>query len=283
MKAQRKLISFIGLGSGTATPLLYSYVKAHPKICAPDKETDFFSDTKAYSQGIDWYEGLYKDCGSEFIYGDLAQNYLKTAQVVSLITRTYPSAKLFAVIENPLVSVRVAFIEACRKRTVSPDISLAMFLKENPEILRSALYGRQLVQYFSFYSQTDLLVVTASDVRDNTLTVLAKVYEHIGVDAKFIPLVIKHLVPEDEEVRRPGIIKRTRKALRKMIVATYHGIIKKINPPKIPLETLSEVARQLPLSPELEKYLKNYYRQDVALLSNLLHRNLSVEWEMEKE
>ncbi len=282
MKAQRKLISFIGLGSGTATPLLYSYIKAHPKICAPDKEVDFFSDTKAYSQGINWYEGLYKDCGSEFVYGDLAQNYLKTAQVVSLITRTYPSAKLFAVIEDPLVSVKVAFIEARQKRTVSPKLSLAMFLKENPEVLRSALYGRQLVQYFSFYSQTDLLVVTAADVRNNTLAVLARVYEHIGVDAKFVPLALKHLIPEDEEVRRPGIIKRTRKALRKMIVATYSGIVKKINPPKIPQETLSEVARQLSLSPELETYLKNYYRQDVALLSNLLHRNLSVEWGMEK-
>ncbi len=283
MPAQRKLISFIGLGSDTAAPLLYSYIKAHPKICAPDKEVDFFSDTKAYSQGIDWYEGLYKDCGKGFVYGDLAQNYLMSTQVVSLITRTYPSAKLFAVIENPLTSIKVAFIDARRKRIISPDLSLAMFLKKNPEVLNRACYGRQLVQYFSFYSQNDLLVVTASEVRDNPLSVLARVYEHIGVDAKFVPLPLKYLIPEEEEVRRPGLIKRTRKALRKFVVETYRAIIKKINPPKIPLETLSVAARQLSLSPELETYLKNYYRHDVVLLSNLLHRNLSVEWEMEKE
>jgi hypothetical protein len=283
MTAERKLVSFFGLGSGTATSLLYSYIKAHPKICVPEREVDFFSDTKAYSQGIDWYESSYKQCGKGFIYGDLAQNYLKSAQVVSLITRTYPSAKLFAVIEDPLVSVRMAYIEAGRNRTISPGLSLAMFLKKNPEVLTSALHGRQLVQYFSFYAQTDLLVVTASDVRDNSLSVIAKVYEHIGVDAKFVPLVLKHLVPEDEEVRRPGIIKRTRKALRKMIVTTYRNVSKKINPPKVPLETLAVAARQLSLSPELETYLKNYYRKDVILLSNLLHRNLSVEWGMEKD
>lgn len=283
MSAQRKLIAFIGLGSGTATPLLYSYIKAHPKICAPDKEVDFFSDTKAYSQGIDWYEGLYKDCGKGFVYGDLAQNYLMSTQAVSLITRTYPSAKLFAVIENPLTSIKVAFIDARRKRAIPSDLSLAMFLKKNPEVLSRARYGQQLVRYFSFYSQNDLLVVTAAEVRDNPLGVLARVYEHIGVDAKFVPTALKSLVPEEEDIRRPGIIKRAKKALRKFVVTAYQAIAKKINPPKIPLETLAVAARQLSLSPELETYLKNYYRHDVVLLSNLLHRNLSVEWGMEKE
>lgn len=280
MRAKRKLISFIGLGSGTAAPLLYSYVKAHSKLCFPCKETNFFSDTKVYAAGIDWYESLFKECNEGVVCGELAQDYLKSPQTVTLITRNYPSAKLFAVIENPLMSLRVAYVEALRRRTIPSDLPLAVFLKQNPEVLNSARYGKQLVNYFSFYSQNDLLVVLSDEVRENPLSIIAKVYEHIGVDKKFVPLALKHLVLEEEETgkKKPGLIKRTIKKVKKFFAKIYHGIFIKINPPKVPEETLAEAAHQINFTPELEIFLKDFYRSDVILLSNLLHRNLAVEW-----
>jgi hypothetical protein len=285
MKAQRNLVSFIGLGSSSASPLLYSYIKAHPKVCVPKVETNFFSDTKVYKQGVDWYESNFKECGKGFVYGELASSYLRNSQSVSLISRTYPGAKLVVVIENPLVSVRVAYVEARRARNVSPQVTLAMFLKQNPEVLTEARFGRQLAQYFSLYSPVDMMVVTAADVRTNTLSVLAQVYEHIGLDKSFIPPVLVHLVPveEDSATRKPGLITRTSRKIRKLIVGTYRSVVNKINPPKVVIETASMVARKVPLSPELEAYLISYYAPDVALLSSLLHRNLNEEWEIKAD
>lgn len=282
MKAQRKLVSFIGLGSSSASPLLYSYIKAHPKICVPKEETNFFSDTKVYKQGADWYESNFMDCGEGFVLGELSSSYLKNSQSISLIARTYPEAKLIVIIENPLVSVRVAYVEARRARQVSPQVSLAMFLKQNPEVLTEARFGRQLAKYFSFYSPRDMIVVTAADVRNETLAILAKVYDHIGVDKFFVPPNLMHLVPieEDSATRKPGLIKRTSRKIRKFIVGTYRALVNKIYPPNVVIETASVVARKVPLSPELEVYLKNFYAADVALLSSLLHRDMSEEWEI---
>jgi hypothetical protein len=282
MKAQRKLVSFIGLGSSSASPLLYSYIKAHPKVCVPKEETHFFSDTKVFKQGVDWYESNFMECGEGFVFGELASNYLKNSQSISLIARTYPEAKLIVVIENPLVAVRVAYVEARRAKQVSPQVSLAMFLKQNPEVLTEARFGRQLAQYFSFYSPKDMIVVTAADVRNETLATLANIYEHIGVDKSFIPVNLLHLVPPDEDLVKikPGIIKRTFRAIKALIVDAYKAIINKINPPKVVIETASVVARKVPLSPELEAYLINFYAADVALLSNLLHRDMAEEWEI---
>lgn len=285
MHAQRKLVSFIGLGSASAAPLLYSYIKMHPEVCLPEKETEFFSSTKAYRRGINWYESLFTKNATDFTCGELANNYLPNVQTPSLIARTYPSAKLLAVVENPLVSVRVAYVEARRARTVSPRISLEMFLKQNPDVLLGARYGRQLSHYFSYYSLNDLLVVVASDVRENTLEVIAQVYEHIGVDVSYVPLSLKHLIPEEEgdPKKRPGLIKRFFRAIKKLVINFFHALYKKIHPPEVLIETASIVARKIPLSPELETYLKDYYRHDVALLSTLMHRSLSSEWGMDLE
>jgi len=282
--AQRKLVSFFGIGSASATPLLYSYINCHPGLYTPETETQFFSNTEVYKQGIAWYEGNFTKRAPGTVCGELASNYMESAQAAALIVRTYPNAHLVAVIENPLVSVRVAYVEARRARTISAETSLAHFLKQNPNVLFGARYGRQLAQYFSYYAPIDLLVVTASDVRDDPLAVVKSVYEHIGVDSTFVPLSLVHLVPVDEDPKKkPGLITRGFRFLKKRIKDFFSGIANRLYPPEVPLETASIVARQIPLSPELKSYLIEYYRQDVDLLSRLLHRSLTSEWGFDEE
>ncbi len=285
MHAQRDSISFIGLGSKSAAPLFYSYLKLHPQIVTPSKAVNFFSDIKKFTEGIDWYEGHFPRPELGQIKGELAGSYLKSTQAASLIARTYSTAKLMAIIENPLVSVRVAYVEALRSRAISPKISLTLFLKQNPEVLREACYGKQLVHYFSYYSTNDLLVILASDVRDEPLKVMKNAFTYLGVDPVFVPLPIVHLVPIEVEdpLKRPGIIKRTIIGIKNIFKNAYVSFMRRFRTPVIATETASVTARNMPLSPELEKYLKDYYRQDVKVLSRILSRNLSVEWEMDPE
>jgi hypothetical protein len=281
---QRRLVSFIGIGGAGASSLLYSYIKSHPGVCVPEAETNYFRSVEAYKKGIDWYESFYAKRGSGLVCGELASSYIESAEAAALIVRTYPNAHLLAVVEDPLVSVRVAYVEARRSRVVDRETSLAMFLKQNPDVLARARYGRQLAQYFSYYAPIDLLVVTASDVRDDALRVIKETYQHIGVDESFVPLPLVYLVPlEDDPKMKPGLIKRTYRFIKKFIKSIFSRIINKLHPKKVPLETASVVAESIPLSPELEAYLKDYYRQDVALLSRLLHRSLTSEWGFDEE
>jgi hypothetical protein len=280
MQAQRKLISFIGLGVGSIASTLYEYVRAHPEAYIPKTGTNFFSDINIYAEGIDWYESNFSGYKSGQKCGELSDNYLEIVSAISLIARTYPSAKLFAVIENPLIAVRVAYVEAKRSNKISPEVTLDFFLKHHSDILTRYRYGRQLTQYFSYYSHNDLMVVTASDVSEDPLNTIAILYEHVGLDKKFIPITLKYLVPEDEDEpkRRPGIIKRTFKFLFKNIKRVYIFIMHKIKAPKVLPDSVLVEARNLSLSPDTEKFLKDYYRQDVLVLSSLLHRNFDVEW-----
>ncbi len=279
-QAQRKLVSFIGLGSPTAAPLLYTYIKEHPEAKVPLEQTYFFSDAKVFAKGIAWYEAHFGTVKPGQHCGELSYSYLASAQAPGVIARIYPSARLLAVIENPLISVRVEYVEAKRRQQISSDTTLASFLKQFPEVLMRAEYGRQLVHYFSYYSHNDFLIILAKEVREDQLGTVKKTYEHLGLDPKFVPLSLRHLVveEEDETKKRPGLIKRSIKAIKKIIKRYYTVIAQKIHPPKVAIETAATVARQIPLSPELDQFLKDYYRADVAQLSSLIHRNLLVEW-----
>ncbi len=285
MKAQRKLVSFIGLGSGNATALLYSYLKFHPEILVLKETTNFFNDVKIHAQGIDWYESLFPRDKETKKCGELALTYLASAQASALIARVYPKAKLLAVIDNPLVSVQAIYLQAMESKKITSDMTLAMFIKQYPEVLSRYRYGHQLAKYFSFYSLSDILVVTATDITKDSLKIIAQVYEHFGLDKNFVPDILKHLIPVEEEdpKHRPGIIKRTYRAIKKNIKKTYNGILHKFKKPLIVPDRIVNEARLLKISPDLEEYLKDYYREDVILLSKLLRRDFLGEWGMEVE
>lgn len=279
MHVRNTAVSFIGLGSHTAAPLLYSYIAEHPQVCLPLKATSFFSSAKVYAEGVNWYESQFGPCPPGNVRGELSHTYLMNSQAASLIAKTYPNAKLLAVIDDPLMSVRVEYVEAITAHRIAPAVSLAEFLKKNPEVLLRARYGRQLVHYFSFYAPTDLLVLLAADVRADELKSVHTTYEHLGLDTSFVPLTLRHLVVvEEDEKKKPGRIKRAYRFLKGVVKTRYHALMVKLKPKKIKTETAAELARRVPLSPELEVFLKDYFREDVAKLSSLLHRNLSVEW-----
>ena len=280
MHAQHKLVKFIGLGSSATAPLLYTYLAEHPTISLASEETKFFSDAKAFAKGLSWYESHFTKVSEGTICGELAFDYLESAEAAGLIARTYPGARLLAVIDNPLISVRVEYIEARRDLRISSAVSLSEYLKDNSEVMLRARYGRQLLHYFGLYSQNDFLVLLASDIGNNTLTSLAQAYEHLGLDKNFIPPRLKYLIPEEEggPKIKPGIIKRTYRLVKKNIKHFFHYLKYVVKPPQAALELASVVALRVPLSPELEQFLKDYYRADVKQLSALLHRDLSLEW-----
>lgn len=284
MRAQRKFISFIGLGSSGVSTALYSYIQNHSQVGLPKKETNFFSQTKVYSKGMEWYESLFPQDEIKTVRGELSNNYLANSQSAILIARTYPNAKLLAVVANPLLLVRIAYIEALRAREISPKTSLAAYIKQSPEVLSKGLQGAYLAQYYSYYATTDLLVLTNTEINEAPLAAIKKAYNHIGADPAFVPKSLTHLVVVDEDtVKKKGIIKRFFSAIKAMIKGAYLKVAYTISPPVLPEESLLSEAKRVKLSPELKAYLIKYYSEDAELLSRLLSENMLFKWGFVKD
>lgn len=280
MHARKTLVNFFGLGVGTLAKQIYSYLRLHPEVYSPDISLNFFSDTKIYHQGIDWYESNFHSSSLGVKRGELANNYLGCIMAVPLIASTYPNAKLFAVIDNPLLAVRVAYVEALRNGFIKSDITLTQFLKQNPEILLRFCFGKHLTQYFSFYSHNDLLVLLASEISDDPIKNISILYKYLEIDHNFVPLILKHLLPEEEEdpKKRGGFIKRSIKFVIKFVKKNITNFLKRFRTSKEKPDAILLEAKEMVLSKELEQFLRDYYRQDVKVLSNLLHRNFNEEW-----
>jgi hypothetical protein len=279
IKARHSAIKFFGIGSATAAPLLYSYVKSHPGISLPNSDPAYFSDVNKSIEGLAWYESQWPSTKEGVLRGELSLGYLGHAPAAGLISRTYPTAKIFAVIENPLVSVKVEYVEAKRAGRIDAKQSFADFVFNNPDVLQRACYGRQLVPYFGYYSTTDLLIFTASEVRKDPLRTLAAVFTHIGVDPKYVPLALRHLVVEEEDdAKRPGLIKRSYRAINKQIKHLYVALSRIFKPPVVETETAAVAAFALSIPEDLENKLKNYFIKDVKILEDLLRRPLRADW-----
>lgn len=281
MRAERTTISFLGLGAKEVSSLIFSYLKAHPQVCTPNKEIGFFNQARLYAKGMDWYEeqiGVTNQ-KNKYSFGELSTTYLESAQVPALIAKAYPDAKLVAVIDNPLNALRIEYVEARYRRHIAPSISFTQFIKQNPNLLVRYCFGRHLTQYFSYYAHTNLLVLLADEVAAAPLPTVTAVYQHLDLDLSFVPVSLR-VEEEEEETKKPGWLTRGFRSLKKKIKNTINKIRHSLENPARPVDTVRQMALRVPLSPELAKFLKDYYQKDVKILSNLLHRNLNVEWDI---
>lgn len=281
MRLRKKTVSFIGLGSAGLAEELYSYLKVHPEVYTLKEGTNFFSNPDIFAKGINWYESGFINDTEIKKGGELSSDYISSIFASGAIAKNYPDARLFAVIDSPLLAIKTYFLAAKLKGEIFSDTSLEHFLKRNPEILERCYFGKFLAHYFSYYSHNDLFIVTADEVNNEPLKMISSLYEFLGLDNKFIPVELQFLVPEEEEdpKKRGGIIKRSFKFLPKLIKKVYKFSVSKLKTKKQRSNILLNEAKSLEMSPKLEKFLKDHYRKDVAILSELLHRNFTEEWD----
>lgn len=280
MTNRKKYVSFIGLGVGNLAVPLYRYVREHPNLFIPKKPINFFSDVETYARGLDWYEKNFALKKDNQKCGELNYSYLLNLQGPKLIAEAYPEAKLFAVIENPITAFKLTYLEALEGEEIDFDCSPARYIKMYPEVLVRCCFGRQLTQYLSYYSSRDLLVVLASEVDKNPLAVTKSIYRFLEVSDEFVPLVLSHLEEEEKEYdKKPGLFKKISKFFIRNTKTKYKNWQREKQTNE-PLDFILEQANKIEFSDELEKYLKDYFRKDVEVLSALLHRDLNAEWEI---
>jgi hypothetical protein len=130
------------------------------------------------------------------------------------------------------------------------------------------------MRYFSIYTSLQLHVIVYEDFVKEPLKVIQQLYAFLEIDKEFVPKRLFMYAPPPEEPKHPGRIKR--------LVKLIGTLLKKIHPKKEfgpltpPLPNHAEYFSE----PELRVF-KNTFAADAAQLSNLVHRDMVVEWNLE--
>jgi len=137
----------------------------------------------------------------------------------------------------------------------------------NP-LLQFGMYAPQVERYLEAFPQK-VKVILYDDYRDRPAATLADLFSFLGVDAKFQPDFsrrmmephVPHFVTAAYFLKRYGLWRR----------------VKEWSPPPLQRVLRRSVFRKrsrLALSAEDRRTLQDYYRDDIARLSNMIHRNL---------
>jgi hypothetical protein len=282
------------------TTALYEYLRPHPNIFMPKvKEPHFFAtDLGGYPEvsTLEDYTALFAESTAEHLrVGEASVYYLRSSEAIPNIHRFNPAAKLIAMFRNPVDMVNSLHSQLLywSEENVS-DFERAWRLQERrrqgldlPPGIRTPL----LVQYgqvgrFGSQAQRLLSIFPAAQVKlilyDDFAASPQKVYDEV---IAFLDL------PHDNRTEFPRVNENKRArvawlrdsyrkpprpllhAFRKLKQAVGSEGLTTVKKRIVALNTVEE--RRPPLSPALRAELVEEFREEVALLSRIMHRDLS--------
>jgi hypothetical protein len=282
------------------TTALYEYLRPHPNIFMPKvKEPHFFADDLGEYPAVktmEEYAALFAESTPEHLrVGEASVYYLRSSVAIPHIREFNPEARLIAMFRNPVDMVYSLHSQLLyvAEETV-PDFETAWRLQERrsrgidlprtnrePSLLQYERVGR-------FGTQTERLLATfpAAQVKlilyDDFVASPQGVYDEV-IDFLKIPHDDRTEFPRINENKkaRIGWLKNffrkpppaLQGAVRNLKQAVGAEGISAVKKSLVDLNTLKQ--RRLPLSAELRAELVETFRDEVALLSRLLNRDLS--------
>ena len=262
--------SFVVIGAMKgATTWIAHQLRNHPQLWLPGAEPHYFSSE--YDRGPAWYASLFDAAPADRIIGEKSADYLAHPLAAERMVAMIPSARLIVQLRDP---VQRAYSDSCmlfRRGWVSGDP--AKYLKgANPEksrFLLGGLYGAHLRRFLQHYQRDQIQVILYESVREMPEQVIADVCTHIGVPV--------HIAPEE-------VASRKNDSASPMLPLPLRRVLQPMRPMLDPLRanrhlaklraSLAAPVRYPPLTDELQQMLRDFYRDDILLLQDILQMDL---------
>jgi Sulfotransferase domain len=273
-----RLPDFLVIGALKAgTTYLDELLRYHPELCLPAtvKEVEFF--TQHYDRGPAWYARLFAKCGSRRA-GEVSPQYLSDARCPGRIHELLPEARLLVSLRDPVQRAYSQYKHWVQVSGYGGDFE--HYLTDHPGAIDTGRYFGLLSRYLAFFPAEQLHAVVFEDLLDQPVQVMKGVFRFLGVDTHYAP---PPLGPANVSTR-PRFHRsyvRAKRVSRWLYDRRAGGRIvgwaKRTGAVRLFGERESDAF--CPLTPAAAARLRDEYRDDVAMLSRLLDRDLLTAWE----
>jgi Sulfotransferase domain len=160
-----------------------------------------------------------------------------------------------------------------RRGQVGKDIDRYLDVARTPipRLLEDGFYHRHLMSFLRVVPSGQIKVLLYDDIRERPSEVVREVCDYLGIDVTIDPRPVDERVKDkDTPVVPPGA---------RRVLAPLKELVKPYRQTRTFVAVRSLIARTLrypPLPPELRERLAALYADDVACLSELLGRDLSM-------
>jgi sulfotransferase family protein len=291
---------FIAGAPKCGTTALYEYLRSHPQVFMPElKEPHFFSNdliTYHFVKNLAEYNQLFEEATSQHVrVGEASASYLLSTAAIPAIRKFNPDAKIIAMFRNPIDMVysfhsqllywsqeseddfETAWrLQECRRNGLHvPRTCREPFWLQYREIGR---FGTQVQRLLSVFPPDQVKLILYDDFAVSPQRIYDEVIDFFGLThdnrAEF-PRINENkrarLSWLRDFYRKPpplllgGYRRFKHTAVGKHLTSLKEWIID--------INTVRE--RRPPLSPEFRAELVETFREEVALLSRILDRDLS--------
>jgi hypothetical protein len=274
---QKNAPDFIGIGADhCGLGLITALLAAHPSIVSTIPAGNFFDGAEYTEASLAGYETrLPRRSKKARMIGEVSSGYLASGVAAERIVTAYPTTKLFAIVRNPLDRAVAVYEHAKAAGKVGPQMTCARYLANHPTVQRGGFYGQHLHSFFEYYTSLQLYIIIYEDFARDPLKVLEGLYTFLEIDPHVIPKALSAYAPPPEEPKHPGRIYR--------LIRFVRTLYKRIRPiPFVPATPAPFVLSRYFTPKELEAF-KALYAVDSVHLTNLLHRDMGVFWELAPE
>ncbi|MAM89339.1 MAG: hypothetical protein CME36_18720 [unclassified Hahellaceae] len=293
---QMKPIEFIGIGvTKGGSSWLADMLAAHPQICLSEpKEVRYFNSLASpgneganpqRQQSLHWYHQHFSHCSADAIRGEYTPLYIADPDAIDNILDYNPEIKLLICLRDPLERL-VSHYRMNHDYIGIAKGSIEEEIRSDGRYLEQGLYGEQIERLYKRCDRSQVLLFFMDDIRKDRAGTVARMYEFLGVDARFVPAGLERKSNAAKKARFPWVGRFLFLLPRALVAMKMNWLLvalRKINLHKVLLGLLTKESAKLELSADFKARIRDYYREDVIKLENLTGRDLSRWYEEENQ
>jgi len=183
------LPNFLIVGAQKAgTTSLWHYLRTHGDVFLPDnKEPGFFAEEFGWKNGVRWYEEFFSGAEHCRAVGEASTYYTMYPYfkgVPSRIASVLPDVRIIYIMRDPIERMRSCYVQLLTDGQERRPMKEALFL--DPGYVLLTRYAMQIGHYFDYFPESQILLMTAEELRFRRLESLRRVlaFLDLGEDAR---------------------------------------------------------------------------------------------------
>lgn len=272
----------IGLGfRRCASSWVHSVLSGHGEIQKPKDGLHFFS--AEYERGIEWYSDHFSAAPSSKIAVEFSVSYSYPAycdQVARRIKQHAPKAKLFAIIRDPIERAFSDYLRSTRSLEIPSSLTFEQALERFPVYLDRSMYGRILSPFFELFPADQIYIASYRDLAEDTNSFLQSFFAFLNVSPGFDIPEVEQRMPQGQKVKSPFLnrtvfaVKSTADSIFNRVSSRRWQAFKEKHTASY-AKLIAANTASATISDETRQQLRNHFKQDTSLLSNLMKRGVA--------
>ena len=293
--------NFLIVGAGkSGTTSIYHYISQHPEVFMSDpKEPRFLSfgeertfngpgdhiSKKSTIYKFEEYCALFKNAERYKARGEASVDYLFFHRhVIPNIKRYIGDPKIIIILRNPVDRAYSAYTYLCRDGWEKLSFEEALQHEEERKILgykwmwrykEVGLYSEQVKAFIDNFSKVRIFLY--EDLLNNTQNLIKNIFSFLEVDTEFHPVTLTHHnasgIPRNKLINslfvKPKGLHKVARTLGGFVLGRKGWVNLR---EKLRGRILEKVT---PLPEDIAEELREYYRNDIIKLENIIGRDLS--------